>query len=187
MVLIEGQSLSRKIEILRLDHRTFRDQRITSHVALSSRTFGATGFTYSGEKDDNLEKSISDVVFRWGGKFSVNYTEKIGSFIRSWKGIVVHLTMYGEKHESVVNELKKLPDEDILIILGGAKVPRYVYELSDFNVAIGWQPHSEVAAIAIFLYDFMDRNLLYSDKDGANIKIDPSNSKSKRSDRFTNT
>ncbi len=177
--------MARKIEILRLDHRTVRDQRITSHVALSARTFGATGFTYAGERDLNLEESIKDVAKRWGGSFTINYTEKIGTFIRAWDGIVVHLTMYGEDHRDAVDVLREY-DDDILIILGGAKVPRYVYELSDFNIAIGWQPHSEVAAIAVFLYDYLDKNLLYADREGASIRINPNNSKSKRSERFKN-
>lgn len=177
--------MGRKIEILRLDHRTYRDQRITTHVALSARTFGANGFTYSGERDLNMEKSIADVANRWGGQFQVNYTESIGSFVRSWNGIIVHLTMYGEKHTDVIPILKQHSEENMLLILGGAKVPRYVYDLADFNVALGWQPHSEVAAIAVFLYDLVDNNLLYIDREGANIKINPDNTKSKRSDRFT--
>ena len=64
--------MSRKIEILRLDHRHYRDQRITSHVVLSSRAFGATSFVYSGERDENLEPSMSDVIKRWGGDFTID-------------------------------------------------------------------------------------------------------------------
>jgi tRNA (cytidine56-2'-O)-methyltransferase len=35
--------------------------------------------------------------------------------------------------------------------VGAEKVPRDVFDLVDANVAIGNQPHSEVAALAIFL------------------------------------
>src|SRR5207245_10416001 len=37
------------------------------------------------------------------------------------------------------------------VVVGAEKVPREVYDLVDFNVAVGNQPHSEVAALAIFL------------------------------------
>ena len=38
-----------------------------------------------------------------------------------------------------------------MIIIGSEKVQREIYEYADFNIAIGNQPHSEVAALAIFL------------------------------------
>lgn len=43
-----------------------------------------------------------------------------------------------------------------MIIVGGKKVPSDVYYLSDYNVAIGNQPHSEVAALAVFLDRLFD-------------------------------
>ena len=39
------------ITILRLGHRVVRDQRITTHVALTSRAFGADKIVISVEKD----------------------------------------------------------------------------------------------------------------------------------------
>jgi tRNA (cytidine56-2'-O)-methyltransferase len=57
--------------------------------------------------------------------------------------------MYGQQlHKS----LKKIDQNvDLLVVVGAEKVPGYVYGLADFNVAVGNQPHSEVAALAIFL------------------------------------
>ncbi|MEM2080074.1 MAG: tRNA (cytidine(56)-2'-O)-methyltransferase, partial [Nitrososphaerota archaeon] len=55
-----------------------------------------------------------------------------------------------------------------------AKVPRVYYELSDYNVAVGHQPHSEIAALAIFLdrlYSGKELKLIYSD---AKLYIEPS-------------
>ena len=49
------------IIILRLNHRIFRDKRITTHVALTARAFLADKIYYSGEKDSNLEQSITKV------------------------------------------------------------------------------------------------------------------------------
>ena len=172
-------------EILRLDHRTFRDQRITTHVALTSRTLGAIKFSYSGDKDSGMEQSILDVAERWGGKFEVSHETSISKYIKSFDGIVAHLTMYGEKHPAAISIIKE-QKEDVLIIIGGTKVPRYVYELSDFNIAIGWQPHSEVAAVAIFLYDIVDHKILYEDRSDSKVTITKNGSKSKRSLRFSN-
>jgi len=62
----------------------------------------------------------------------------------------VHLTMYGVHVDEVIEQLRSL-GRDLLVIVGAEKVPRVFYELADFNVAIGHQPHSEVAALAVFL------------------------------------
>jgi len=43
---------------------------------------------------------------------------------------------------------------DVLVIIGGEKVPMEVYHAADHNLAIGNQPHSEVAALAIFLHEY---------------------------------
>ena len=34
---------------------------------------------------------------------------------------------------------------------GAEKVPREIYELADYNVGVGSQPHSEISALAILL------------------------------------
>lgn len=175
----------RKITILRLDHRTVRDQRITSHVALTSRALGANSFVYSGEKDQNMEDSIIDVSERWGGDFSVSYNSKVKSIIAKWDGIKIHLTMYGEPHTETIASLIKYPNENILIIVGGSKVPRYIYDLVDFNTSIGKQPHSEVAAVGILLYELNGSKYLYKKYEDAKIEIPTNNSKSRRSGRFS--
>ncbi len=69
--------------------------------------------------------------------------------LRRWKGASVHLTMYGEHLDDA---LVKIPrDKDLMIIVGAEKVPAEVYKMADFNVAVGNQPHSEVAALGVFL------------------------------------
>lgn len=175
------------ITLFRLDHRTIRDQRITSHVALTARALGATAFLYTGEQDENMEQSVTDVASRWGGSYTVDHVESIRSTITNFDGIVVHLTMYGEAHPETIATLKQLdPPENILLIVGGPKVPRYVYALADFNTAIGWQPHSEVAATGIFLHALLGDAPLYHKYDDASIVIDGAGSKAQRSDRFVN-
>jgi tRNA (cytidine56-2'-O)-methyltransferase len=163
--------MTRKIGILRLDHREQRDQRITTHVGLTARGFGCSSFAYGGVKDENLEQSLTKVAQHWGGIFDVEYVTSISQYIKKWDGITVHLTMYGEHHKDTIRSLKKLPDENILIIVGGAKVPPYVYKLADFNTAIGLQPHSEISAIAIFLTDFLGSETLYQEFPNAKNKL----------------
>ncbi|HZY92453.1 MAG TPA: tRNA (cytidine(56)-2'-O)-methyltransferase, partial [Thermoplasmata archaeon] len=69
--------------------------------------------------------------------------------IREFPGPVVHLTMYGEPFEAVAPRLSG--EAPLLVVVGGAKVPPDLYRLATHNVAVGHQPHSEVAALAIVL------------------------------------
>ena len=40
-------------------------------------------------------------------------------------------------------------------MVGGTKVPGELFGIADHNVAIGNQPHSEVAALAVFLDTYL--------------------------------
>ena len=48
------------IVVLRLGHRRARDKRISTHVGLVARAFGAQKIIYSGEKDQKLLDSIKE-------------------------------------------------------------------------------------------------------------------------------
>ena len=61
----------------------------------------------------------------------------------------MHLTMYGEPYREVVPRIRR--DRPLLIVVGGAKVPGDVFKHAHYNVAVGNQPHSEVAALALFM------------------------------------
>jgi len=136
------------IVVLRLGHRPERDQRVTTHVALTARALGADEVWVS-TKDASLERSVRGVVDRFGGEFSIKTGVDWRKAIKSWEGTVVHLTMYGE---SISGAIGTIPDDDLMVVVGAEKVPREVYELAHRNVSVGNQPHSEVAALAIFLY-----------------------------------
>lgn len=139
-----------RIIILRLGHRIQRDQRITTHVALTARALGAEGMLLDSD-DCGIGKSISEATARWGGTFYVKNITKWKSEIKKWKeagGKVLHLTMYGIALTDAIPEIKA---ENLMIVVGAEKVPPEVYELADWNVAVGNQPHSEVAALAITL------------------------------------
>ncbi len=135
------------IVVMRLGHRPDRDQRVTTHVALTARALGADEVWVS-TKDPSLERSVKGVVERFGGDFTIKTGVEWRKAIRSWDGTVVHLTMYGE---SLSEALPTIADDRLMVVVGAEKVPREVYELAHRNVSVGNQPHSEVAALAIFL------------------------------------
>jgi tRNA (cytidine56-2'-O)-methyltransferase len=140
------------VSVLRLGHRRIRDQRVTTHVCLVARAFGAEGIFVSGEGDAGLLESIGKIAKKWGGKFWIERCESPVKIIREWKakgGKVVHLTMYGEPLLEYVDALQK--EQKLLIIVGAEKVPPEIYKLSDYNLAVTFEPHSEVAALAIAL------------------------------------
>ena len=157
------------IAVLRWGHRIPRDSRITTHVALTARAFGADAI-YVDTEDPELEDTVRDVVRRFGGDFKIETGVNWRKIIRKWKGVRVHLTMYGEH---IDDALPKIPGDDVLIIVGAEKVPKEFYEIADFNVAVGNQPHSEVAALAVFLDRLLDGKGLRKRFEGAEMEIVP--------------
>ncbi len=144
------------IVVLRLGHRPTRDQRVTTHVALVARALGADEIWVATE-DPGLEKTVRSVVDRFGGMFRIKTGVDWRRAVKSWKGAVVHLTMYGE---SLSEALPTLKAKDLMVVVGAEKVPREVYDLADRNISVGNQPHSEVAALAIFLDRLMKGRIL---------------------------
>ena len=106
-----------KIEILRIGQRVIRDDRVTTHVALVARAFGASKI-YMNEGDPEIENTIKRMNETWGGDFEVEFFEDwkkvLNSKIHEYK--VVHLTMYGEKIDEVAKEIGK--NQNILIVVG---------------------------------------------------------------------
>ncbi len=141
-----------RIIVLRLGHRRERDKRISTHVGLVARAFGADEIVYSGEHDQKLLDSVNKVALEWGGSFKASYDPDWRKRIKEFKGTKVHLTMYGIPFQQKIKELKT--SESLLVIVGGEKVPSEVYELADYNLAVTNQPHSEVAALGVFLHEY---------------------------------
>ena len=140
------------IEVLRLGHRRKRDERLTTHVCLVARAFGAERVLV-GEEDKDLEKTIKDVVKRFGGKFDIQTGVSWRTYIRNFRGTKVHLTMYGLPLKEVIPQI---PKGDVLVIVGSEKVPGEVYRMADFNIGVGNQPYSEAGALSVFLDRFTD-------------------------------
>ena len=143
------------IKILRLGHRKKRDPRLTTHVCLTARALGADEVIVSGEKDDSTLKSVKSVVENWGGRLKISYEKswrKIISFYKKKKYAVVHLSMYGMPVQKEISKIRR--QKKVLVVVGSEKVPGEVYHVADYNISVTSQPHSEVAALAVFLHSY---------------------------------
>ncbi|HMK95034.1 MAG TPA: hypothetical protein VK536_06485 [Candidatus Limnocylindrales bacterium] len=169
-----------ELVVLRWGHRLQRDARLTTHVALTARALCASGFILSDVEDPSIEQTVRKITNRWGGAFRFEMGTPWKKAVRDWKtsgGAVVHLTAYGENIQTsdVLNRIKSL-NKNLLVIVGSQKVPGDFYssDVSDFNVSIGNQPHSECAALAVFLDRFFAGEELAKSFDKAKMRIAPS-------------
>jgi tRNA (cytidine56-2'-O)-methyltransferase len=175
----ETETRTQEIVVLRWGHRPQRDARLTTHVALAARALGASGFLLSDTVDEKIRETVEKVTRNWGGKFFFEMGTPWKSAVRDWKakgGIIVHLTVYGENIQTsnVLDRIKNLR-KDVLVMVGSQKVPKDFFSngVSDFNVSIGSQPHSECAALAIFLDRFFEGKELVKEFKKAKIKVVP--------------
>lgn len=150
---MHGKKLRKRlvIEVVRIGQRLVRDDRVTTHVALVSRGFGAERI-YMTEVNPEIKDTIEKINNTWGGNFAVEFIEKWKTVVKKKKekGFkIVHLSMYGESINNSQEKIRK--EENLLIVVGAEKVPREIYELADYNVGVGSQPHSEISALAILL------------------------------------
>jgi tRNA (cytidine56-2'-O)-methyltransferase len=141
-----------EVVVLRLGHRPGRDERMTTHVGLTARALGADRVLLAGEASKS-RGPIADVTDRFGGPFEAERVESAKALVRDWEGTVVHLTMYGLPVQEVEEEVRADQErgDRLLVVVGAEKVPFDVYEAADHNVGVTNQPHSEVAALAVFL------------------------------------
>jgi len=158
------------VTVLRLGHRFSRDARISTHLALTARAFGAERIVYDVE-DTAVRRSVDDITASWGGDFAVEFTKSWRKYVSGFDGVSVHLTMYGLPVGEIVPKVLK-DNGNVLVIVGGAKVPSDVYGLVDYNVGVGSQPHSEVAALAVFLDRLFDGGELSKEFNGK-IRVIP--------------
>ena len=143
--------MAERLDVLRLGYRKGRDPRITTHLALVARAFGADGFLLSGDKDEELFENLKSVSDRFGGELDCKHVSGL-TYLKNHVnngGLAIHLTMYGEPFRKSISSIRR--DRSTLIVVGGSKVPGDVYKYCQHNVAVGNQPHSEVAALALFV------------------------------------
>ena len=163
-----------EIVVIRYGHREVRDYRVTGHCALVSRALGAKEIIVCGEKDESLTKTIKEVNTNWGGKFKVSYTDSWRKTVTALKKkgfVVIHLTMYGLPVQEVEEDLRTR--NKIAVIIGSQKVEREVYNQADYNIGVTAQPHSEIAALAVFLDRVQNGKELELDFKDARCQIVP--------------
>jgi len=174
---MHGRNKLQKVVVLRWGHR-YRDQRLTTHVALTARALGASGFFLSDVEDEKIRQTIEKITHQWGGSFSFQMGVPWKQTVKEWRkhgGIVVHLTAYGENIQTsdVIGRIKATR-KDVLVIVGSQKVPKEFFKkVSDFNVAVGNQPHSECSSLAVFLDRFFEGREFLKEFEGAKVKIVP--------------
>jgi tRNA (cytidine56-2'-O)-methyltransferase len=161
------------LSVLRLGHRIERDARTSTHCGLVARAFGANEIVFSGEEDEKLIEGLKKVVRRWGGSFKIKYEKNWRKIIKKYKkkACIVHLTMYGLPINREIKKLRK--KKNLLLIIGGEKVPGEVYTIADANIAVTNQPHSEVAALAVFLHEYFQGKEFGKKFEKAKLKIVP--------------
>ena len=143
--------MGEKLDVLRLGYRKGRDPRITTHLALVARAMGADGFLLAGDEDKEMFENLESVSERFGGSLETSHVKGMSHLKKHVQdgGVAVHLTMYGEPFRKAIPKIRR--DRPVVIVVGGAKVPGDVYKICQHNVAVGNQPHSEVAALALFM------------------------------------
>lgn len=160
--------------ILRYGHRVVRDYRVTSHCCLVARALGADEVIIDGDEDKSLMNSVEKIVEKFGGNFKVSFTENWLKKLKELKKSgfkIVHLTMYGLPLEKQIKGIRK--PKKVVIVIGSQKVERQVYEIADYNISVTQQPHSEIAALAVFLDWFFDGKELGNKFENAKIVIKP--------------
>ena len=171
---------NRRVSVLRLGHRRERDKRITSHLGLTARAFGADEVILAGEEDESAIETWRSVSERFGGDFEYRYEANPMSFLRRFAkdagdgkpGQIVHLTMYGESWRESISSIES--NRPMVIVVGGTKVPGEVFRLANYNISIGNQPHSEVAALGVFLESLIGQIDESKHFHGGEIQVVPS-------------
>ena len=104
------------IEILRIGQRVLRDDRVTTHVALVARAFGASKI-YMNEINPDIRDTINQINTTWGGKFEIEFITDWKNVINSKKNTskIIHLTMYGENINEIQNDIQK--EKEVLIVV----------------------------------------------------------------------
>ena len=74
-----------KVSVMRLGHRVDRDKRMTSHLGLTARAFGADEVILSGDDDPTPIETWRSVTSRFGGHFSCRYEGKPMKWLRSFQ------------------------------------------------------------------------------------------------------
>lgn len=171
---LNSKQPERSIKVLRLGQRYVRDDRTLTHLCLVSRALGAEAI-YLEEVEKDIPATVEEVNRTWGGDFRVivgRNPKRLMVEAKEEGRKVIHLTMYGLPLQDKIDELRGA--DKILVVVGGPKVPGYVYHSADYNIAVTSQPHSEVAALAIVLHEIQGGEELKRNFGKSKLRIVPS-------------
>lgn len=160
------------ITVVRLGHRPGRDERTTTHVALVARAFGAERAIVPATAG-HVADTVADIADRFGGDFEVCGVDSPRSYLAGVDGPIVHLTMYGLPVAEQAPAIREAVDDRLVIAVGAGKVPGEVYDRADWNVAVTNQPHSEIAALGVFLDRLSEGRALARTFDDAAYEVVP--------------
>ncbi|MDO8339677.1 MAG: tRNA (cytidine(56)-2'-O)-methyltransferase [Candidatus Burarchaeum sp.] len=162
------------VEVIRIGHRSARDVRITTHVCLVARALGAGSAVICGEAANDVVESVRKVAEKWGGEFTARTGKTWKKALQGAKNegrTIVHLTMYGEPVDAKIEEIRR--SGKLAVVVGAEQVPGEVYGLADYNVSVTGQPHSEVAALALFLDRYFEGREMGTAFKNARVRVVP--------------
>jgi tRNA (cytidine56-2'-O)-methyltransferase len=172
-LLFKTYRCMKMITVLRMSHRLGRDDRISTHCGLVSRALGADAIVYSGDHDGKMVEGVMKVTSQFGGSFAASYNPSWRRVLEEFKRrkfTIVHLTAYGMPLQEKIPAIR---GKDVLVVVGSEKVPGEVYHTADYNISVGNQPHSEIAALALFLHEYFEGKELEKEFGNAKVKIIP--------------
>ena len=97
------------IEVVRIGQRLVRDDRVTTHVALVSRAFGAEKI-FMTEVNPEIKDTVNKINENWGGNFTIEFIDKWRNIVKKKKNegfAIVHLTMYGQNINDIQNRTSR--------------------------------------------------------------------------------
>lgn len=149
-----------------------KNPRVKLNLCLTARAFGAAKIIFVGRRDANISKHISAINGTWGGIFKVDFASSVKSAVEPLtKYKSVYLTMFGLPLKQLKYTVKTY--KNILLIVTSKEYDKQVGELADFKLSITSQPHSQAAAIAIFLHEFFDGREQAMQFQNAKVKVVP--------------
>lgn len=160
------------VTVVRLGHRPGRDERTTTHVALVARAFGAKRVVLPGAASQ-AAATVDDVTDRFGGDIEVRTDIDPRTFLEETTAPIVHLTMYGLPVQEAIETVQHEVIDELVIAVGAGKVPGEVYDIAEWNIAVTNQPHSEIAALGVFLDRLSEGAALDLRFDDAEVSVVP--------------
>ena len=98
------------IEVVRIGQRLVRDDRVTTHVALVSRAFGAERI-FMTEVNPEIKDTLEKINNTWGGRFVVEFIDKWKSIVKRKKEEISKLFIL-QCMEKILMMYKKIQKEE---------------------------------------------------------------------------